>query len=152
MPPRILKAQIGWWFSCLIHVCVPTSSSSAGYRWSAVGFKYGAIRSRAARTSLKLGTTVLSAAVCAIPRRIATGGVLSGGMILDRSAKRDLGQEEGGDQSERREHGADQECPFNACSKTDPDAGQHLVREGRRQLPEGFGQSLALPGKQSLGA
>ena len=29
-PPRTLKAPTGWWFSCLTHTSVPTSSLRAG--------------------------------------------------------------------------------------------------------------------------
>ena len=56
----------------------------------------------------------------------------SGGVVLDGSAQRDLGKEEGRDETERRQHGAQQEGALHSSGEADPDGGENLVRNGRR--------------------
>src|SRR5436190_222508 len=46
MPPRILKAPIGLWFSCLTHTSAPIRRDSSGQRYCGVGGTI--VRTRAA--------------------------------------------------------------------------------------------------------
>src|SRR6516162_3215397 len=62
MPPRILKAPMGVWFSCLTHTSAPARCASSGQAYCGVGGSTVRTSSAAASSSVKVKSAMAGAA------------------------------------------------------------------------------------------